>query len=169
MPKFAHPITADDVRKLFTYDKETGVFRRAMDRKRWKAGEVAGVTLGLGYIGLSVDGVPYKAHRLAWLYEYGQYPEGDLDHINGDPSDNRIANLRLTNPSDNNTNKWRAQKNNVSSGILGVSWAGWLKKWQVRLYVKGKLKHRSFHHDINDAAKAYTNAKVSYMRSAGLL
>lgn len=89
-------ITQERLKELLHYDNATGVFTRKMWRGGTsRAGSVAGASHGKsGYLQMSIDGRLYFAHRLAWLYEYGRWPEHLIDHINGDPADNRIQNLR---------------------------------------------------------------------------
>lgn len=130
-----------------------------MDRKRWKVGQPAGFRLQHGYIGMSIDGVHYKAHRLAWLHFYGEWPAYEIDHINQNTSDNRICNLRVVSRAENEANKHKAQSNNKSSGIRGVTWDNQRNKWRVRLMKDGKMVHVSFHKDINAASDAYRKAK----------
>ena len=73
-----------------------------------------------GYVAVGVPGMgPMQAHRLAWIYMHGSIPDGmEIDHIDGDPANNRIANLRLATSSQQKMNK-RAQSNN-RSGLKGA-------------------------------------------------
>ena len=66
-----------------------------------------------------MDKSPLLAHRIAWALMYGEFPDGQLDHINGEPSDNRITNLRLATESQNKANRRRSKRN--STGFKGVS------------------------------------------------
>jgi hypothetical protein len=99
-------ITAERLRQLLHYDPERGVFTwlsRPAERS-WNtrfAGTRAGTINGLGYVVIGILGRRYKAHRLAWLYVHGEWPGRELDHINCDKSDNRIANLRPATRSQN--------------------------------------------------------------------
>src|SRR5579862_7745832 len=98
-------ITPERLKEVLDYDPATGEFR-------WKtrlggkavAGRVAGY-LDRGYISIRIDRRIYMAHRLAWLWVYGVWPEGWLDHINRKKNDNRIDNLRLAEPWQNQANK----------------------------------------------------------------
>lgn len=112
--------TADRLRKVLAYDPDTGIFTRlvAFHRTRWE-GKTAGGPGTRGYISIRFDGQRYKAHRLAWLYVHGEWPSGHLDHINGAPSDNRIANLRIVTDKQNTWNRKRHITN--KSGFKGVS------------------------------------------------
>lgn len=102
-------ISAERVREILRYDIDTGVFRWAENRGRKENGWVKvheGDVCGhrsrtRGYIQIRVDFKKYYAHRLAWLFVYGEFPPGVIDHINGDTSDNRIANLRCVTQQEN--------------------------------------------------------------------
>lgn len=102
------------------YDPETGSFTWIKpSANSLKPGDVAGYRSKKGYIRICVGYRTYLAHHLAWLIVYGRFPDDRIDHINGDPSDNRIANLRLADAQSNGCNRG-AQKNN-KIGIKGVS------------------------------------------------
>lgn len=105
-------ISRDELVRHFHYDPETGVFTRLSRRNSYGSKDA------YGYHILKINGVQYKAHRLAWLYHYGCMPEGNIDHINGDRSDNRIFNLRDVEQSSNCRNM-RFSANN-DTGVVGV-------------------------------------------------
>lgn len=99
------------LKSVLDYNPETGVFL-------WKfrpdihfpsnvrfSGTPAGTTKLGGYLAININRNHYQAHRLAWVMIYGKEPPTHLDHINGDPSDNRISNIRLANYTENNRNK----------------------------------------------------------------
>lgn len=88
------------------------------------------------YRTVKIDYVRYKAHRLAFQYVYGREPNGYIDHINGDPSDNRISNLRECDALENAHNAKRRSDN--TSGYKGVSWHKQLRKWTARIMVDKK-------------------------------
>lgn len=122
--------------EYFNYDPETGdiaVKERprsefgnddiAYARHLRNVGKKVGSPNGQGYIKVFIDGRYHSAHRLAWLIVYNEwlpYPEFEIDHINGDRSDNRIANLRKATKSENQRNGSRRVNN--KSGIHGVNW-----------------------------------------------
>lgn len=116
-----HDLTAERLREVLDYNPETGGFAwRAANGRRGKPGLPAGRKAGK-YVGITVDGKAYLAHRLAWLYVHGCWPPaGYIDHANGDPKDNRIANLREGSNGQNMQNQVRAHSNN-RTGLLGVS------------------------------------------------
>lgn len=110
-------LTAQQVRDLFSYDPATGLFT-------WLAGSRIGRKAGSlhtrGYITLYVCGRAYKAHRIAWLHHYGCHPRHQVDHINSDRADNRIANLRDVTPQVNSQNR-RVRNTGDRSLPLGVT------------------------------------------------
>lgn len=86
----------EELRATFDFDPLTGHFAwaRRVGNSRVAIGARAGSRAGNGYTQIPFDGKNRLAHRLAWLYVYGKWPVDEIDHINGDRADNRIANLR---------------------------------------------------------------------------
>lgn len=91
-----------------------------------------------GYIRIRINGVKYKAHRLAWFCYHGQWPDGDIDHINGVRHDNRIANLRVVTNKQNHENRLAANRNN-STGLRGVSLHKKTGKYKAHIRHNGVL------------------------------
>jgi hypothetical protein len=120
------------LKELLTYNPETGEFRwSTTPRKGVRAGGIAGNILSTGHR-IRIDRLEYKAHRLAWLWVYGRWPQDDIDHINGDPTDNRIANLREATDSQNLGNSKRRADN--TSGFKGVARSSAkAEKWRAHL------------------------------------
>jgi len=147
------------VRAHLRYNPETGEFwwSVAVRSKKIKAGDRAARTVNAnGYLTIGLLGRLYLAHRLAWVYIYGYWPNGDLDHINGNRADNRIANLREATRSQNNANgKLRCDS---TSGVKGVSWD--VRRWKAYIDI-GRKRHRlgSFK-TLEDAIKARRAAEV---------
>jgi hypothetical protein len=102
-------LTYERLRDLLVYDMKSGEFRWRDDlgtRAGPKMnGRIAGGLSWNGYVKIKVDGVLHSAHRLAWLYVYGDWPEGSLDHADGDRKNNVIANLRIATRAQNSANK----------------------------------------------------------------
>ena len=126
--------------KLF-YDPESGLFysrlKLGLDGNPAKVGHIN----QKGYAFVSVNGWPYQAHRLAWFYVHQQWPSHEVDHINGDRSDNRICNLRDVTKKQNQENR----KSFVGkSGIRGVCWSKHAKKWKAYVKHNQKLHNLGF-------------------------
>jgi hypothetical protein len=85
---------------LYDYDPLTGVFTYKVNRARMKAGSVAG-SLSNKYNQLSLGPRKILAHRAAWYFTYGYWPDQQLDHIDGNPQNNAIANLEMVTPREN--------------------------------------------------------------------
>jgi hypothetical protein len=131
------PITAARLRELLHYDPSTGVFT-------WLPRSIM------------IDQRNYTAHRLAWLYTTGEWPERELDHRNGNRVDNRMSNLRPAARKENARNT--GKRAGTSSKFKGVSWNRRLGKWEgyVGGGINGKRKtHLGFFDDPQDAALAY--------------
>ena len=96
-------LTAERLREALSYNPETGLFTRRIRCGRIAPGEIAGTIALNGYITISLDGRRYYAHRLAWLYVHGEWPQ-KLYHTNRDRADNRIANLRESTHAHNSAN-----------------------------------------------------------------
>lgn len=116
----ARDLTAQRLRSLVDYNPESGVFTwKDTRRGKVKIGDIAGGKTKTGYWCISIDGLLYGAHRLAWLHTHGSWPTCVIDHINCIPSDNRLKNLRDVSHSLNAQNQRRARIDN-ETGVLGV-------------------------------------------------
>lgn len=104
------PLTQKRLREVLDYNKETGKFFWKVNiAKNVRMGREAG-TIKDGYIYIRIDKRVYAAHRLAWLYHYGKWPEKEIDHINRNPQDNRLSNLRDVSKSENQRNSRASKK-----------------------------------------------------------
>lgn len=133
-------LTQDYVRSLFEYDPETGVLTwKERPREhftsdllwkrhitRWAGKEAGYIDKSNGYRRVYIDGVGYRAHRIAWLHYYGTLPD-EVDHDNGARADNRIGNLFDAGRAGNMKNKGMHKNNR--SGITGVSWNSKRNRW----------------------------------------
>lgn len=154
-------LTAEQLREILHYDPDTGVFtRRVSTARNVKAGDVAGYSNGDGYRYISVQNRLYKAHRLAWLYHYGNWPKDQIDHINRNRSDNRISNLRDVTNKQNHQN--RSKSSNNTSGHPGVSWHKQKSKWVARITHNQKLIHLGYFSILEDAVAARKAAEKLY-------
>jgi len=148
-------IDAAQLRQLLTYDALSGEFVWLVATRNGKGqpGCCAGRVNDQGYFHIGIFGRNYKSHRLAWLYVYGEWPERDLDHINGDRADNRIANLRLATRAQNAANKRRHRTN--FSGFKGVSFHPKTKKWRAIICQGGHSFHLGLFESKEEAHAAY--------------
>lgn len=117
-------LTQERLKELLYYNSETGDFTwRVSKSARAKIGTIAGSFDAKGYRQIRTDGKLNLAHRLAWLYSYGAFPIGErsfIDHIDGNPANNRLNNLRVCSQTENQRN--RGSNSNNKTGFKGVSW-----------------------------------------------
>ena len=162
--KTGQELTRDRLQSLLSYNPETGEFTGLVRRGRCQAGEIAGYPNRVGngkvYIKIKIDGKNYRAHRLAWLYSYGAWPENQLDHIDQNSTNNRLSNLRDVTNAENNKN--RKRQNTNSSGFMGVSFRNDTQKWRAGIVVNGKQIHLGHFELKDDAIVARKNAEVEY-------
>lgn len=153
----AASLSAEGVREIFQYDPETGRLTWAVDRcgRRVKAGDIAG-HLRKGRWELLLCGKSLRAHRVIWLYMTGEWPKHDIDHINGDASDNRWANLRDVETRVNVENQRRPTAAN-STGYLGVVPEG--PRFRAQIKVRGRTYRLGTFDRAEDAHAAYVEAK----------
>lgn len=145
-----------DLKSLLRYDPETGKFYWLKDtRSKGKAGHEAGSTNERGYVVIGVHGRRIYAHVVAWLFEKGEYPL-NLDHINGNRTDNRIVNLRSVTTQENTWNTIKHKYN--TSGTLGVCWNKLEQKWKAYIMHNGKNLHLGYFCSL-EAAVAARKAK----------
>jgi hypothetical protein len=114
-----HALTLDRVNHLLAYSPTTGIFTWKVQQGKARTGSEAG-TIQHGYRKVTIDKEQIKLHRLAWFVTYGAWPTGQIDHINGDKADNRIANLRDVPMSVNMQNRYatRRKENNLPYGVV---------------------------------------------------
>lgn len=162
----ANDLTAARLRELLHYDPETGIFTRRGGVKGFGAESPVGGPDTYGYTRIGVDRRRHRAHRLAWLYVYGRWPIGDIDHINGDRTCNVLSNLRECTRSDNLLNRRSPTPRINKSGYLGVSWCKITRSYSAELKVNGVrvLRQRGFR-TAEAASAAYWEAKKSHMPS----
>lgn len=138
------------------YDQKTGKLVWKITKGRKIAGQEAGWFDNLGYRLTRFDGVLYRNHHIVVFLETGVWPLGDVDHIDGNPSNNAITNLRVCSHAQNQRNM-RKHKDNTS-GFKGVYWSKQCEKWMAKIVVGGKQKHLGLFVDKQKAAQAYDKA-----------
>ncbi len=143
-------ITQSELKDLIEYDPNTGIFIWNKSRAGVRKGDIAGTKRPDGYYYIGLNRVRYYAHRLAWLYVHGAFPTGDIDHINGNPSDNRLSNLREVTRQQNLFNM--RKKKNVSN-VKGVTLCKKTNKWTIVFRVNGVATYFGHYDNIEDAEK----------------
>jgi len=152
-------LTAERAREMVDYDPETGVFRRRIALRGKRAGAIVGhVDAIKGYRRMQVDGHNCRAHRLAWLIAYGEWPMGDIDHIDGNRDNNAIANLRLASSMQNAANRRRSARN--KSGFKGVVARD--GGWRAQIRRNGRFISLGTHPTKEQASAAYIAAAAAH-------
>jgi hypothetical protein len=156
-------ITQAELKHRLNYNPLTGVFvwRNPSKYRQNYTGNVAGSLHSHGYVVISIDSKPYPAHRLAWLYMYGEFPTCCTDHINGIRNDNRIENLRAVDKKGNAENR-RSARVGHTSGMLGVVWRPSRGKYEARISVNKRYMYLGLFPTADAAHEAYLAAKRKY-------
>lgn len=172
-------LTYSDIAKILKYEPETGKLfwlpRTAemfegtkfpqgpeAKAKNWNA-RYAGVEAfktvhARGYIAGALLGKAYLAHRVVWLFETGSWPVDQLDHINGDRTDNRFENLREVTNTENSKNKAITKRN--KSGFQGVFWNPKIKRWNANIGLNSRTKNLGHFLTKEEAIAARKNAEI---------
>lgn len=174
MPETADmPIYEQAIKDRLHYDPATGIltwrdprpedFRSEAHMRTWRtrfAGQKAGKLRPDGYISvrITVDGVTtcFLAHRIAWFVAHGRWPEGQIDHVNGVRTDNRIENLRDVSPLENRRNMRCYARS--QTGVAGVTWSAHAKRWMARINTDGRQKNLGYFLRFEDAVTARERA-----------
>ena len=175
-------LTAEIVKELLYYNPNTGklfwrerpskYFKNEVDARKWNtryAGKEAFICKEKDYhlkhvkikrkIGAIFD-KKYSAHRVIWLYYYGCWPKDQIDHINHDPTDNRIINLREASNTENQKN--RTLNKNSKTGYTGVSWYEKENKYRARIKINRKEIHLGSYDSLEEAVEARELANINY-------
>ena len=155
------------LRQRLRYEPETGKLYWRDDetmprhwRTRYVGREALTADNGKGYKTGLVNGKALQSHRVAWAIYYGRWPDEVIDHINHNPADNRIVNLRETTVAGNMRNQ--AKRKNNTSGITGVYWYDRHQKWMASIRAGGAIKHIGYFASIEDAVAARKAAEAQY-------
>jgi HNH endonuclease len=146
-------LTACELRKIFRYEPETGNFYWLVQlANNSPVGRLAGSLNKSNYIMIRIRSRAYYAHRLAWLYVTGEWPISNIDHCDGDPSNNRWKNLRQANQSQNREN---ARKSSINTtGIKGVHFCKFTGRYVAEIARnRKKIFHQRFD-ALEEAASA---------------
>lgn len=159
--KLARPMTQKRLRSLVYYDKETGIFFSRRSKK------VLGSPKATGYLTVQLGVKSYSLHRLAWLYVYGNFPEGVIDHIDHNKQNNAFGNLREVSQVENCRNQQLAKSN--TSGSVGVRWNDKKNRWTAAIKVEKKNIHLGVFDSFEEAvvARNVANDKYNFHRNHG--
>lgn len=140
---------------LLDYDPSTGCLTwRVRPSRNVHAGQLAGTRHPKGYLVVRIERRAYYAHRLAWLLAYGCWPSGQVDHENGQKTDNRKTNLRVATGSQNRANS--RLPNTSTSGLKGVS--QFRDKWRASIRQHRKSIHLGTFDTPQEAHRVYADA-----------
>lgn len=145
-------LTQKRLKEVLHYNPDNGLFYWLVARQRINVGQIAGYTDSRGYITIAIDGGHHKAHRLAWVYTHGYFPEHGMDHLDRNKSNNCIENLREVSQSCNMRNTGNPKNN--SSGVKGVSFCNRTGKWHTKIVVPGKQHFLGYYKSFHNAACA---------------
>jgi hypothetical protein len=155
------PLDMERIRQRLSYEPETGEFTWLCNLKGSAArvGARAGCKRSDGYCSVVIDGRRIYSHRLAWMFEVGEIPDGmEIDHIDHNPSNNRISNLRLVTKTGNRKNRSRDSRN--KSGVNGVHWAPHANAWSAQIRSNRKTTHIGYFKNLDEAKTARLSAEA---------
>jgi hypothetical protein len=149
-------LTAERVRSLFDY-QDGALYWREGDKRRREGVPAGFVSEGRAFVCL--DGRKLRVHRLAYLWHHGELP-GEIDHIDGNPLNNRIKNLRAVTHQQNMQNMKR--RTNNKTGFKGVYYFAERKKWCAQISLDSKSTHLGIFGSPEEAYAAYCAASAKY-------
>ncbi len=149
--------------KLFWRDRSVEMFPDQRSANTWNArfagSEAFTAVEGKGYRFGSIFGIKYRAHRVIWALETGDWPADQIDHINGERDDNRLVNLREVTNAENGRNRRRPDAN--TSGVVGVYWSSAREKWLTRIIVDGRHHYLGLFADFDEAVTVRKAAEAA--------
>lgn len=153
------------LKRLMHYDPDTGVVRWKMSvANRIKPGDIAGWRCkgkeGKTYMRVESQGETYSIHRLIWLYMTGDWPKGQIDHIDGNGLNNEWGNLRDV-PQSENVKNARLRHDNTS-GVTGVTWHKRDKQWEVYINHNRKRHYLGKYDSLDEAVNVRKKAELDY-------
>lgn len=142
-------LTQKELKKVLHYDQKTGIFIRLIPSGGAIKNSIAGTKHNGRYTRIQIDGNRYLAHRLAWLYTYGYFPENQLDHIDRNKRNNKISNLREVSHQCNNRNCGNPKHN--TSSVRGIYWSKSNNKWYTQIKINYKIIYLGYHESFPEA------------------
>ncbi len=152
-------ISQEYLKSILDYNPNTGIFTWKVNKSfsgKSRAGKQTGYKDKNGYMYIRIDYKLYRSHRLAWLYMYGEFT-GEIDHIDNNPSNNAINNLRLCTSSQNKCNM--RLRSDSTSKVKGLHWYKAYKKWQVNITINKKTKCLGYFEDFFEACCTIYSAR----------
>lgn len=151
-------LTQSHLKEILYYNPHVGVFVWCNKKRPSKYGKTAGVACkSSGYIKIAIAGKNYSAQLLVWLYVHGRFSELQIDHRDGDKTNNLLSNLREAKPSQNSMNAALSAAN--KSGVKGVSFCNTTKKWLAQIDSGGKVAYRKSFKNLEDAEREIKKAR----------
>lgn len=141
-----------ELKSVLSYNTETGEFLWKKTGKGKRPNLAVGTYNRMGYIIITLNYQRYMAHRLAWLYVHGYFPQ-ELDHIDRNPGNNAIVNLRVATHPQNIVNSKTRTDN--TSGCPGVCWDRQKLKWKVQISFSGAKRIQKHFRDFDEAVEFY--------------
>ena len=157
-------LTQELVQSLFTYRDGNLYWKKINPHSKVKIGDIAGNIDKKDRVSIKISNKLYKAHRLIFLYHHGYLPK-EIDHIDRNPLNNNINNLREVTRQENcrNRTKLKYRNNKLTTSIYkGVCWNKQIEKWIARIMISGQRINLGYFAVEKDAAKAYNNAAIKY-------
>ena len=151
-------LTCEYLHELFEY-RNGMLFWKISPSYRIKAGDQVGCLNALGYWQTKIKGKKYFIHRLIFLMHHKVLPKF-IDHINRNPADNRIENLRESTKSQNAMNTNLSRKN--TTGFKNIYWVKARSQWEVALTINKKRIRIGFFDDFELSKIAAQEARNKY-------
>jgi hypothetical protein len=149
-------LTQATLKESLRYEPKTGVFYSLV------SGKLSGYVDIQGYVIIQINYNKYKAHRLVFLWENGEFPPKMVDHIDGNRANNKLSNLRYCDNQQNQRNRKRSSDN--TSGHKGVSWDNSKGRWRVTIRLDNSRKHLGYYKDLEQAAKVACKAQAKHFK-----
>jgi len=148
------------------YNEITGEFTREKSIcGKVKVGDVAGYKSTSGYVSIRVLSKKYYAHRLAWLYSYGEWPICEIDHVDRVKDNNSLVNLRSCDKFQNQCNT-TSKKNSIYKS-KGVDFMKSKSRFRARITIRGKAIHLGLFHTELEASQCYEMSAIKHQEGYG--